>query len=401
MYAQESLPDLRHSAFARRTRRHTQGFRLMRYATRILCLLLLAASLTALGQAQQMEVLHLGADSDAGPKLDPRDLVLVNHCDSGWCCEYPGWYASGDALFLKRNEARNNVLVVADRGTLLDPTDDTVLLTTRDLNFTDFETGFRATLGRSLGHGLALEGSYFQVEEWDAFAQVTSNGLIVSSALGEGLSPPLPFNFPFFNADTFYEAVQQTVVYRSELKNAELNLKATCKHHNIIHTEFVGIRYLKVRENFVLTSQDEVTSTPTAGLGTYTIDTDNDLLGGQYGQEYGIPLFGMVLLSTKLKAGLFGNSVEQTTEIIDSGVIRYNARDTEPELSFVGEINFSADVRVNNFISVHGGYNLLWVQQVALAPEQNYPLGLAAVSPINDNGHLFYHGFNLGVQISR
>jgi hypothetical protein len=374
----------------------------MRYATRTLCLLLLAASLTTLGQAQQMEVLRLAAEPDAGPKLDPRDLVPVAHFgEADWCRGYPGWYANGDALFLKRNEARHEVLVVADRGTLLDLSDDAVLLTTRDLNFNEFETGFRTELGRSFGNGLALEASYFLINEWDAFGQVTSNGLIASSALAEGLSPPLTFNFPFFDADTFYEAVQQTVVYRSELQNAELNLKATWKHHHFVRSEFVGIRYLQVRENFVLTSQDEVTSTPTAGLGTYTIDTDNDLIGGQYGQEFGIPLFGCVLLNTKLKAGLFGNSVEQTTEIIDSGIIRYRARDTEPELSFVGELNFNVDVRLNKLVSAHAGYNLLWVQQVALAPEQNYPLGLAGTSPINDNGHLFYHGFNIGVQIAR
>jgi hypothetical protein len=290
---------------------------------------------------------------------------------------------------------------VADQGTILDVTDDRPLLGARDLTFNDYETGFRTELGRSFGSGLSMEGSFFLVNEWDAFAQVTSNGLIAPLPLSEGISPPLPFNQAFFDADTFYEAVQQTVIYRSELQNAELNLKATWRHHHFVRSEFVGIRYLQVREYFQLISQDEVTSTPLDGIGTYTIDTDNDLIGGQYGQEFGIPVLGCALLSTRLKAGLFGNSAEQMTQIVDSGVVVFDSRDTDGELSFVGEINVNFDVRVNKLLTVRGGYNFLWVQGIALAPEQGYPIALTGTSPLNDNGSLFYHGFNIGLQVAR
>jgi hypothetical protein len=345
----------------------------MRYATQTFCLVLLS--------------------------LQP--LASAQHCEPDWCRGYPGWYASGDAIFLQRGKPRSDVLVVADRGTVVNVADDVPLLSSGELRFNEFESGFRTTIGRSFGNGLALEGSFLRVDGWEADRQITTNGFIVSGPDAEGLSPPLPINATIFNADTFFEAIQQSALYESELHSAEINLKASWKHHQFIRSELVGIRYLEVRERFVLASQDEVDSTPAFGMGTYTINTDNNLLGAHYGQELGLPLFGCVLISTKVKAGVFFNDVEMENEIFDNGQVRVRGRDTEDEVCFVGEVNVNLEVKVTNALSVHGGYNCLWVEGVALAPEQNYPLAFSGIHLLNDNGGLFYHGFSAGVQLSR
>ena len=384
----------------------------MRYAMRSLCLSLLAAALGAApyAVAQQMEVLDLGNNASIGGSYSPEDIVPVQLCsEPDWCRGYPGWYASGDAIFLKRGAPRRSPLIVADQGTLNDRSDDVELLNAAGLHFIDFESGFRTELGRSFGNGLALEATYLLVDEWDTAEQITTSGLVSSNPLTQGLSPPLQNSLAFYKSDpfdteqagTFYEALQQTVVYQSDLNSAEINVKATWQHCQFIRSEYFGLRYVQVREQFTLTSQDEATSTPANGIATYAVDTDNDLIGAQYGQEIGLPLFGCALLSTRLKGGLFVNSAEQQTEIVDNAILRYRARDTDDEVSFVGELNVGLNVKVNKMLSVRGGYNLIWVEGIALAAEQGYPVGLTGFSPINDNGGLFYHGFSLGVQVAR
>jgi hypothetical protein len=324
-------------------------------------------------------------------------------------CDYPGWYASGDALFLHRGRVRRQTLVVADNGTINNQQDDTPVLDANDLAFNGYETGYRVELGRALGHGLALEGSYFEVSEWDQSAQVTANGMITNDPLLEGLSPPLDNFRAFFRstpfdaeqAGTFYQALQQTVTYQSDLRSAELNLKASWQHCQFMRSEFFGVRYLQVRERFSLVSQDEVISTPTNGIGSYNVESDNDLLGAQYGQEFGVTLLGRILLSTRIKAGLFVDTIEQRTSIIDSDVLRYDNIDFESELAFVGELNVGVNIKITELLSARGGYNLMWVEGVALAAEQDYPVAFTNVSPTNDNGGLFYHGFSVGVQLQR
>lgn len=352
--------------------------------------------------------------------IRPLYLLLVAVCcgsaafgqdcsQPDWCRGYPGWYASGDALFMHRSHPRDSVLIVADRGTIDDLSDDTPLFNSENLGFSNYTSGFRTEIGRSLGNGLAIEGSYFQLHEWDHVSPVVTNGAITPPPIdplnpvvdGEGLSPPLPFSAAFYDADSFYEAVQQIVSYESDLQGAEINVKATWQWCQFIRSESFGFRYVNLAERFELISQDEVFSIPTSGVASYNVHTDNDLFGLQLGEDIGLPLFGCVLLNAKIKAGLYVNAAEQTTTIIDSGILRYNAKDVEEELSFVGELNVGASFKINKMVSLRGGYNFMWITGVALAAEQGYPIALTGQSGINDNGDLFIHGFNIGLEVAR
>ena len=378
----------------------------MRYAVTRFCLLLLGCSLwaTATARAQQMEVLNAdGAElgQAGGDLIDAGDLLPVafgHHAPAGGC--YPGWYAAGDALFLHRQHARELVITVNDRGTLLDTSDDDPLLTTNDLAF-DFETGYRVELGRSFGNGLALEGSYFQIREWDAFGQVTSNGLLNPGPDAEALSPPISFFAPNFDPDPFFQAVQHTVTYMSDVQSAEMNLKAAWQLHSVAGAELYGFRYFNLRERFTLVSQDEFDSTPTMGFGSYDIETDNDLFGFQYGQEATFHLHSMVCMHARLRAGVFANAVEQRSQVVSNGVLVNDIHEKDADVALVGELNVNFKVKLNRWASARAGYNFIWLEGVALAPEQDYPLALTGSNQLNDNGGLFLHGFNIGVELSR
>jgi hypothetical protein len=379
----------------------------MRYAVTRFCLLLLGCSLcaTATARAEQIEVLNAGGAEVGMPDGNLVDSEILSPTAWGHgqpaVGAYPGWYASGDALFLHRNHARDLVISVNDRGTILDTADDFPLLTTNDLGFQDFETGYRVELGRSLGHGLALEGSFFQIREWDAYGQVTSNGLLNQGPEPEALSPPISFFAANFDADPFFQALQHTATYMSDVLSAEMNLKAAWQYHSLTGAELYGFRYFRLRERFTLVSQDEAFSTPTDGFGTYDTETDNDLFGFQYGQEASLQLHSLVCMQTKIRAGLFLNNAEQRTQVISNAVLVNDIHEENTDIAFVGELNVNFKFNLTRWASARAGYNFLWVEGVALAPEQDYPLALTGFNQLNDGGGLFLHGFNIGVELSR
>ena len=73
-------------------------------------------------------------------------------------------------------------------------------------------------------------------------------------------------------------------------------------------------------------------------------------------------------------------------------------------VSFVGDANVQALYRLNYQWTLRAGYNFLFVDGVALAPE-NFntipPFGPQFPNRqtfINDNGNVFYHGWNIGLE---
>jgi hypothetical protein len=67
-------------------------------------------------------------------------------------------------------------------------------------------------------------------------------------------------------------------------------------------------------------------------------------------------------------------------------------------VAFVGALNISAGYRFSNVWSVRAGYNLIWIDRVALAPDQlNLAFG-SDIYPIYTDGGIFLHGVNLGLE---
>ena len=67
----------------------------------------------------------------------------------------------------------------------------------------------------------------------------------------------------------------------------------------------------------------------------------------------------------------------------------------------LGELGFMANYRWTDRISLYGGYQLMWIEGVALAPEQLDTFTVAGGGPsgIAFGGSPFYHGANGGLQI--
>ena len=73
---------------------------------------------------------------------------------------------------------------------------------------------------------------------------------------------------------------------------------------------------------------------------------------------------------------------------------------TKLPVSTLGEIQVNGTYRVTDWFSVHAGYRFIWIQNLALAPDQldltNSPAGTRILNPHN---HLLLQGFNAGAEI--
>jgi hypothetical protein len=346
--------------------------------------------------------LTTGASLVEGSLNASLDANLVTKVQQGtaWEQTFPGWYARGDALFLTRTDTREKVLTVSDAGTFDILEDDIPLITTDDLTFDNFEAGWRTELGRSFGNGLAIEGNYWKIDSWDARAQITSNGILATSPIADALSPPDFPDFALFDVDDFYQALQHTYDYHSEIFSSEINVRATWRWHNFVRSQLAGIRFLQLRDSLLFVSQDDRLATPADGIGVYDIRTQNNLLGIQYGEELMMPLLGSATLTVNSKVGLYWNDIEQRSSIFNTGNFLVDTINTNEHLALVAELGAFTNVKITDMCSIRGGYNIVYLDGVALAPEQ-FTFAPFQQSVINEHGHLILHGFNLGLELRR
>ena len=82
-----------------------------------------------------------------------------------------------------------------------------------------------------------------------------------------------------------------------------------------------------------------------------------------------------------------------------TGLVRPGRSATDTGVGFIGGLNGTLVYRLTEVWGLRAGYNLYWLTNAALAPTQ-YDFGLFADSGsrVNDNGGLFLHGANLGVE---
>jgi len=331
------------------------------------------------------------------------DLITQVQEGTAWERDFPSWYLRGEALFLQRVGVRDRVITVIDNATFETLTDDVPVITADQLQPDNFQSGWRAEVGRAFGSGLAIEGQYFLVDDWFQQAQFTSNGLFVTDPVipGDALSPPdAPPDFAQFPVDDFYQALQHTVDYRSVLLNSEINLRATWRWCNFVRSQLAGVRFAQLREDFFLVSQDDRLSRPDDGFGLYDIRTKNNLIGAQYGEEIMFQVLGTTTLTINGKVGLYANDIEVRRSITNDGVEVVNLMLTDTNLAFLGELGAHLNVKVTDMVSIRGGYNLYWIEGLALAPEQ-YTFNQALLTDVNEHGGLFVHGFSLGLEVRR
>jgi hypothetical protein len=224
----------------------------------------------------------------------------------------------------------------------------------------------------------ACELSYFGIFDWHAAKSANGhNDLAFPGELGRA-------SLDYFASDEMF------MTYHSQLNSVEANAIRSSGEFSLL----AGFRYLSVYETLNSRSLDA-----DAGTGHYLISTTNNLFGGQIGARFQRAHNRFAWDATG-KAAVLGNGASEwqfVTDAVPNGFLRERIGDSNARFSFVGDVNVSANYRLFSFLTVRAGYNLLWLQGVALAPEQ-LDFGTSAMSgaEIRLDGGFFAHGISAG-----
>ena len=229
------------------------------------------------------------------------------------------------------------------------------------------------SLSRCLNSDWDIEARFFQIDGWGNTADVIGGSQF--SGYGQVSSVTSP-----------------TYAYRSRLYNVEANLRwGPCGCVPLL----IGFRMLGLDDRFRLTSEF-----PRGQVVWVDGSTNNVLYGVQIGAE---PVLwsscdGCFRFEGLVKTGIYSNQAHQRTSfpaIGSSGLENRNGL-----ASFVGEIGLTAAWQLNQCWAIRGGYELMWITNTVLAPDQAATVvyGNPASGSMYDKATAFYHGVTVSLE---
>ncbi len=338
-------------------------------------------------------------------------------CTSGTWFNRGRWYARQDFVYLTRYSMDTRRLIADSsqfRPTTFEPED--VATTGRTLGF---EPGGRLTLGRFLcrdgkNRDHSIEFQFFGLLDWQI-----SSGMTARST--DSLFTPIDTYALDSEAVGGFNGTQvQKYIYDASFDNYELNYvisqrlgrdrleltpegewvrKLTSKHTS---TLFAGVRVIEIGEGFLWTSEAAV---PATNNGRYEVTTQNQMLGLQFGHE-------LVVQRSKFRVGV-RNQVAGLINYADQKSFVHIV-DTRPEvpvddirvqsgsshdMSFLYGMSIMAACHLRPNLAIRTGYEFMYLNQLALAPEQLTFAPPPTRSQIVNGGALIFNGFSLGLEM--
>jgi hypothetical protein len=302
------------------------------------------------------------------------------------CCCCPGWdhYLVFDVLFLQRcNLAGNQPLAInTDSGQ--------PVLSVQDIQ-PSVAPGVRLFYGRLLTDHVGWEVGYTGI--YGMFGQASAVG-------NDDITFPDPIGTEFEPANS----VRAT--WFSTLNIAEANLFCydcceecgpCCNRSCHCSSWLVGFVWAGLDEQSSMTALCCDPPEPS----TYSIRTSTNYFGPQIGQ-WGRREWRRWAVEGWWKAAVCGTSAYQAQDPVMSsltGEVRPAQSASDVGVGFLGGLNGSLIYRLTEVWGIRAGYNCYWLTSATLAPTQ-YDFGAFADSGagINDNGTLFLHGANLGLE---
>ena len=282
----------------------------------------------------------------------------------------PCWTVTADALFLHRSATRGPSLLVDPLGNV-DP------LKSSDLTFST-EAGPRLSVIRHGSCGWDFEVNYFGIDGWKSQAEFAAMPAAVA-ILRMDQSLPLPVSSAAF-------------AYQSKLYSTEFNLRHAAGD---CLTTMAGFRWVELDEHYRVDGMQSIGQSFSNTIGTH-----NHMYGFQVGAEAVFLSNCRFHIDGVAKVGVYYDAADQRDAFLRPSS-NLDAAATGSRTSFLGELGLMGTYQLNNHLAVRGGYQLMWIEGVALAPRQipvtNLGTGVAAV---DTSGGIFYHGANVGLELS-
>jgi hypothetical protein len=243
-----------------------------------------------------------------------------------------------------------------------------VLLSAGSLN-PDLRAGARLAATMQLRNAMGIELEVFGINDWASTVTVSD-----PTATLPGFGGVAPGAAPF-NVD-----------YGSELYSAELSWRLDWGGRL---TTLLGFRWINLHEDMLLT---DAVSPPDLFIG----DVNNNLYGLQLGVEAVVLRWMRLEIECGLKAGIYHNSADfygaapQAAQQVDVN---------DGHVAFSGDVFLGANYYLTNWLALRAGYQVMWIEGVALLPEQADNVDLAVGGDLDMGGSPIYHGGYVGVYV--
>ena len=334
----------------------------------------------------------------------------------------PRWTVSAEAIVLGRLGGVNQTLVERVPGTVpfINPPYDTLTAPgVEAFNSNQFRQGFSAGPKISLTYhgdsGYGVELSYFNIFDQSA-----------SKTIG----PDNPADWLVMKAPGLFWQTQD-FPYQGMAWRAATNLYNLEAYGRLDITSRVtllaGVRWLQLNDDLegTLTPADRSAPSWKANplyfgsnlfqVGTLPLDlpagnyppfwttsTTNNLFGVQIGADVKVLEFGRFSLDGLIKIGLFDNYAEQSTGVSLKKQV-FPSQATTNHAAFVSEAGLQVKYQLLKGLALKAGYEVLWLDGVALAPGQiQETLTLANVRAlgVNCGSTVLFQGATAGLEYS-
>lgn len=313
-----------------------------------------------------------------------------------WCLNHH-WTVWGEGLYMRRTELNGHSIVTNSQLPQCQPCTPamqacnqcpsfTVLNTKKLVKDFHYESGYRVGMVYHPNWRSSFDAIYMNMGEWGSKAKIH----------GPAGSLSFPFNDSHFAHD-FRNADQVEAIYHSRIWGAESNYwwhYDHCPGSYFAFSWLAGIRYFNLREFFDVEFRRH-------GLeSNYTIRTVNQIGGVQVGLDLQFNPYSFLSWDFTPKGGVFYTHAKLKTFLGDHNntVVLRNFEDTGGQATLMFEVPISLTYRFKRHFNIHGGYEMLYLTGVALAPEQIHKKSVTS-SNVNIEGQILIHGAFLGLGI--
>jgi hypothetical protein len=353
-------------------------------------------------------------------------LSFTQLISSGTWLHAGRWFTQADVTLLHRNTAQRQILTdspLVFQGSVF----FSEAMTTESAGF-GYEPGMHVTIGKYLGRDdenrdRVLEFSYMGLNDYTSEHAVAAPGN--ATTVLQLLRTPLDRGIGAFNFST-----RQAYAYESDFHSFEINAKIARRlgrdrlvlqpngewtrecNPGLLPSFLAGVRMISIDEDFKFEAQRtpfsnnlSIGGAPIAlpaADGRYAIETSNRLFGVQVGADL-VEQRCNWSFGVRSKIGGYYNFAEQSSVVRindTAGGFTTQTRDeraSDEQLTLAVELGLVGSYQLRPNVAIRGGYDFMWLQGLALAPEQ-LDFNAAPIPNVRTGSHHLYDGMSLGIE---
>lgn len=281
---------------------------------------------------------------------------------------------------------------------------------TSDLDLNQLRAGLETIVALQTGPGSSLEARYFGLNNWSDTQSL--------EVLPRNLPPTLFSAFSQFGTDPVGgfddtdRSFTHTISYDSTIHNGEVNFRrAYAPAADWLQGSLLaGLRYIDLNEKFrfaTVGAENNTFQFDELRFSNFDVVARNRMFGVQIGGDLWLNVMPGIKLGVETKGGILGNQHEVEHLLVANSIARGFESLNDDEATFLTEFSATMLYRLSYSWTLRGSYNLLYLDNVALAPSnfnvRDYSNGVgggaftAARAPsIDVDGEIFYQGFSIG-----